>query len=427
MDTLIKWKEKGAARKPLIIHGARQVGKTYTINEFGRLYYTSVVYVNFETNRTVASYFEGDISPERIIRYLEASFETEILPEKTLIIFDEIQLCERALTSLKYFCEMANEYHIISAGSLLGVAINREKYSFPVGKIEMKTLYPLDFEEFLWAIGKDRLCFEIKNSYETDTALPENLHTMALELYKIYLIVGGMPSSVVEYAKKGKLISVSDIQNDILNSYISDMAKYATNTESVKIRAAYNSIPTQLAKENKKFQYKLVQKGSTATIFGVAIDWLNASGIVLKCTKIEHGFMPLTAYQDFSSFKLYMSDVGLLTVKSGISQQMILSPIDTNNTFSGAITENYVAQALQTNGYNLYYWESKSIAEIDFVIQKDNLIIPIEVKAGTNTRSRSLAVYLSKYKTDYAIRISAKNFGFENGIKSVPLYSVFLI
>lgn len=427
MDKLIKWKEKGADRKPLILNGARQVGKTYIINEFGLEYYKNVVYVNFETNRSVASFFDDDISPERIVRFLESSYKAQIIPEQTLIIFDEIQACERALTSLKYFCEQANEYHIIAAGSLLGVAINREKYSFPVGKVEIQTLYPLDFEEFLWAVDRNKLSLEIKNSFEMNTPLPENLHQTALELYKIYLIIGGMPASVLEYIKRGKLIMVSDIQNDILDSYISDMAKYATNTESVKIRAAYNSIPTQLAKENKKFQYKLVQKGSTATIFGVAIDWLSASGIVLKCTKIEHGFMPLAAYQDFSSFKLYMSDVGLLTVKSGISQQMILSPIEANNTFSGAIAENYVAQALQSNGYNLYYWESKSIAEIDFVIQKDNLIIPVEVKAGINTRSKSLSVYLSKYKTDYAIRVSAKNFGFENGIKSVPLYSVFLI
>lgn len=427
MDKLIKWKSKESDRMPLIMHGARQVGKTFIIREFGKRFYKNTIYVNFETNLLASSYFENDISPERIIRYLEAAFNEAIIPGETLIIFDEIQVSERALTSLKYFYEEASEYHIVAAGSLLGVAINREKYSFPVGKVDSVTLYPLDFEEFLWALGKEMLSGEITNSFNKNEHLPEVLHIQALELYKLYLIIGGMPAPVRKYQETGKLIEIADIQNRILNDYIADMSKYATNTESVKIRSAYNSIPSQLAKDNKKFQYKIVGKGGSASMFGVAIDWLSFSGVVMKCQKIEHALMPIAVYADLSSFKLYMGDVGLLTMKSGLAYQTILSSFDIDNTFLGALTENYVAEALATKGYNLFYWESKSSAEVDFILQKEDKIIPIEVKAGIHTRSKSLSVFIEKYKVEYSIRISAKNFGFENNIKSVPLYAVYNI
>ncbi|MBF0316271.1 MAG: ATP-binding protein [Oligoflexia bacterium] len=425
-STLLQWKaKKNQERMPLVLGGARQVGKTYILNQFGKENYKNIVYVNFEANLVAASYFEQDISPKRVLQLLEVHFETEIIPGETLVIFDEIQLCERALTSLKYFCEDANQYHVVAAGSLLGVAINREKYSFPVGKVEIQNLFPLDFEEFLWAVEKKQLADEIINSYLNNSPLPEVLHLLALDLYKSYLIVGGMPAVILEYVQNFKISNVPNIQSNILNAYVADMAKYASNSESVKIRAAYNSIPAQLAKENKKFQYKVVQKGGTASLFGVAIDWLTFSGVVLKCHKIEHAYMPPSAYCDLSSFKLYMGDVGLLITKSAIAQQAILSPIESGNTFLGAIAENYVAQALHTNGHTLYYWESDHLAEVDFVIQKEEKIIPVEVKAGSNIRSRSLSVYCSKYSPEYAIRISSKNFGLENKIKSVPLYAVF--
>ena len=298
MDKLVAWKNKSTGRQPLILHGARQVGKTYLLNQFGREQYRNIVYVNFETNTSVASYFEGDISPTRILRLLEATFETSIKPGETLVIFDEIQACERALTSLKYFSEEAGDYHIVAAGSLLGVAINREKYSFPVGKVEMLMLNPLDFEEFLWACGRETLAGEIREAFIHDAPLPEGLHNTALELYQTYLVVGGMPGILAGYLQNSSFIGVDDTQNELLNAYISDMAKYASPSESVKIRAAYNSIPAQLAKENRKFQYKTVQKGGTAALFGVAIDWLSFAGVVLKCTKVEQGFLPLAAYQD---------------------------------------------------------------------------------------------------------------------------------
>ena len=414
-------------RMPLLVYGARQVGKTHALREFGDKQYKNVAYVNLETNMTVSSYFGDNIEPERIIRFLETEINERIIPGDTLIIFDEIQSCERALTSLKYFNEKTPEYHIACAGSLLGVAVNREKYSFPVGNVDSMTLFPLDFEEFLWALGERQLCEHIKASFEADEALPAALHEKALDLYRLYLIIGGMPRAVLEYTQTKSLIPVPEIQNKIINDYIADMAKYASNSESVKIRAAYNSIPVQLAKDNRKFQYKLAQKGGTATIFGAAIDWLQFAGIVLKCARVEQGYMPVSVYNDLSSFKLYMGDVGLLTMKSGISQQAVLSAGEIDNIFLGAISENYVAQCLAAKHYGLYYWSSDGVAEIDFVIQKGNDIVPVEVKTGVRTRSKSLSVFAEKYKPAYSIRISSKNFGFENNIKSVPLYAAFCL
>ncbi len=427
MQKLIEWKSRGEKRMPLILHGARQVGKTYIINEFGRVNYQDVIYVNFEINLNIARDFDTNITPEYLLNSLEAHFNRKIIPGETLIFFDEIQSCERALTSLKYFCENAPEYHVIAAGSLLGVAVNREKYSFPVGKADLLTLYPLDFEEFLWALEMDKLLEEIKQCYKNNTSISELLHQTALDLYKNYLIVGGMPAAVSAYLRERRLIDAGEVQDRILNAYIADMAKYASTSETAKIMAAFNSIPAQLAKDNRKFQYKVVQQGGTASIFGASIDWLCAAGVVVKCNKIEHAFMPPAVYQNFASFKLYMGDTGLLTLKSGISTHNILNSIEVNNTFVGAIAENYTAVSLQTNGYILYYWESGSQAEIDFVIQNDDKIIPIEVKAGTHTRSRSLPVFKAQYAPPYAIRVSARNFGYENGIKSVPLYAVFCI
>jgi len=423
---LLAWKNK-PNRMPLLLYGARQVGKTHVLREFGGECYKNTAYINFETNMTVSSYFGENIEPGRIVRFLETEANARITPGDTLVIFDEIQSCERALTSLKYFNEETPEYHIACAGSLLGVALNRDRYSFPVGNVDSLLMLPLDFEEFLWALGEDKLCGHIKTSFDSDEALPAALHEKALDLYRLYLIVGGMPKPIIEYAQAKSLISVPETQNKIINDYISDMAKYASSSESVKIRAAYNSIPVQLAKDNKKFQYRLAQKGGTAAIFGAAIDWLQFAGIVLKCARIEHGYMPLSVYNDLASFKLYMGDVGLLTMKSGISQQTVLASGEIHNVFLGSVSENYVAQCLAAKGYDLYYWTSDGVAELDFVIQKDNDIIPIEVKTGTTTKSKSLNMFAEKYRPPYSIRVSSKHFGFENNIKSVPLYAVFCI
>ncbi|MCL2079496.1 MAG: ATP-binding protein [Oscillospiraceae bacterium] len=412
---------------PLLVYGARQVGKTHIIREFGARHYKNVAEFNMETNRTVRTYFEGNIEPERIIRFLETELRERIVPGETLMFFDEVQSCPRALTAMKYFNENTPEHHIACAGSLLGVAINRDELSFPVGNVDSLTMFPLDFEEFLWSQNEGMLCEEIKKSFEANEALPASLHEKALDFYRIYLIVGGMPMPILTYTKSGSLIPVPDVQNRILNDYIADMSKYAENAESVKIRAAYNSIPAQLAKDNKKFQYKLTQRGGTSAIFGPAIDWLNFAGIVLKCVKLEHALMPISVYQDSSSFKIYMSDVGLLTMKSGISQQVILAAGNMENTFLGAITENYIAQVFSAKHYGLFYWTTDGQAEVDFVLQKGNDIIPVEVKTGKRTKSKSLSIFTEKYKPAYIIRISGKNFGFENNIKSVPLYAAFCI
>ncbi|MCL2042274.1 MAG: ATP-binding protein [Bacteroidales bacterium] len=426
LDLLVEWKNSDE-RKPLILNGARQVGKTYILEQFGAEHFENVVYLNMEIEGAVRDFIEKELSPRKIIQFIESTKKQEITPDKTLIFFDEIQACERALTSLKYFCEQTPEYHIAAAGSLLGVAINREKYSFPVGKVNEFYMYPFDFEEFLWALGYEKLAEEIKNHYAHDEAMPDALHNVALELYQQYFIVGGMPAAVKSFIKTDSFLKVQIVQNDILNEYIADMAKYADAATSVKIRACYDSIPAQLAKENTKFQYKVVQRGGTATIFGEAIEWLNQANITLKCQRLEHGFIPINAYMDLINFKLYMGDIGILTLRSEIPLQTILSPIETDNTFLGAMTENYVAQCFKAKKYRLAYWQSEGKAEIDFVLQIDGKVVPIEVKKGRRNRSKSLGVFMEKYKSEYAIRISKKNFGFENKVKSVPLYAVFCI
>lgn len=422
---LQRWKEERAGRMPLIVNGARQVGKTYVLRKFGEEYFKNVVYINLETNQSVASYFEDNISPERLIRYLEMATGEKISPEETLIIFDEIQACERALTALKYFCEEPPEYHIVAAGSLLGVAINRQNYSFPVGKIKTITLYPFDFEEYLWARGQDLLCDEIRAAYSRIQPLPDALHRMAIELYREYLVVGGMPACINAFLKRKSFLDVPGVQSGILDNYIADMTKYASNTDSVKIRACYQSIPAQLAKENKKFQYKVVQRGGTATIFGASIEWLNLAGVVLKCQRLSQAYEPISVYADLTVFKLYMGDVGLLVMKAGMSQQTILS--GEGNLFMGAVAENYVAQQLVAKDYDLYYWESGGKAALDFVLQKGSDIVGIEVKAGEHVRSRSLNVFVNAYKPAYSIRFSLKNFGSDEKVNYVPLYAVFCV
>ena len=426
LNFLIDWKNSND-RKPLILNGARQVGKTYILEEFGNKYFQNVIYLNMEIESALCNFLENELSPKKIIQFIESVKLQEIIPQKTLIFFDEIQACEKALTSLKYFCEQAPEYYVVSAGSLLGVAINREKYSFPVGKVNELCMYPLDFEEFLWALGYNKLSEEIKNHYTNNETMPQALHNTALEIFQKYFIVGGMPAAVNAYIKTNSFLKVQTIQNEINNELIVYMTKYVNATTGTKIRACYDSIPVQLAKENTKFQYKVVQRGGTATIFGEAIEWLNLANIALKCQRLEHGFVPINAYMDLINFKLYMGDIGILTLRSEIPLQIILSSIETDNTFLGAMTENYVAQCFKSKKYRLAYWQSEGKAEVDFVLQIDGKVVPIEVKKGRRSRSKSLSVFMEKYKLEYAIRISKKNFGFENNIKSVPLYAVFCI
>lgn len=425
-DSLIEWKDS-LDRKPLIINGARQVGKTYIIEQFGKEHFENTIHLNMEIEVALSGFLDNELSPKKIVQYIEAVKGVEFKTGKTLIFFDEIQSCERAITALKYFCEQTPEYHVVAAGSLLGVALNRKKYSFPVGKVDEMNMFPLDFEEFLWAMNRQQLAEEIKSHYSINKPMPEPLHQAALELYQKYFIIGGMPAAIASFISTESYIKVQTVQNNIFNEYIADMAKYADASTSIKIRACYNSIPAQLAKENSKFQYKIVQRGGTANIFGESIEWLIFAGIALKCQRLEHGQIPINVYVDLINFKLYFGDIGILTLRSEMPLQTILSTIEEENTFLGAMTENYVAQVLTAKGYKLLYWQSEGKAEVDFVIQIEGSVVPIEVKKGYRTRSRSLSVFISKYKTDYSIRISKKNFGFENNIKSVPLYAAFCI
>lgn len=422
---LIIWKGK-KNKKPLVIQGARQIGKTYIIKKFGRENYDNVIYVNFEINLEIKSIINENINPEYIINKLELFFGEKILENKTLIVFDEIQCSERALTSLKYFCEDAPKIDIIAAGSLLGVAINREKYSFPVGKVQMINMYPLSFKEFLLALKQENLIEEITRCFNENTVMSKILHEKCLELYRSYLIVGGMPEVLKNYFEEKKLLAAKDIKDEILESYRKDMTKYATSSESNKILGAFNSIPVQLAKENKKFQYKIIQKGGTASIFGESILWLNNSGLINQVFKTNSN-IPLEIHKDISSFKLYLNDVGLLISLGKYPLHQIDLKDEIGMMSIGSVTENYVANELRINNYDRYYWESDGIAEIDFLLQKDFDIIPIEVKSNTNIKSRSLNEYIKKYNPKYSIRISIRNFGFENNIKSVPLYAVFCI
>ncbi len=422
---LIKWKDS-KNRKPLIIHGARQVGKTYIVKKFGKKYYDNLIYVNFETNKEICEQIGESIDVEYIINKLELFYGEKIVPEKTLIFFDEIQANERALTSLKYFCEDAPEYHIIAAGSLLGIAINREDYSFPVGKVQMMNMYALSFKEFLIALRRENLICEIEKHFDNNERMDKDIHELCLKLYRSYLVVGGMPEVVKMYMDEGKVISTLDVQAEILASYERDMTKYADNSLSNRIISAFDSIPVQLAKDNQKFQYKVISKGGTSSIFGEAILWLKNSGIVNQVYK-ANAEMPLEMHKDLSSFKLYMSDVGLFVNKARYPLYQIDLSEPPTMISMGPLTEHYVANELRIKGYELYYWESDGLAELDFMIQKDMDIVPIEVKSSVHTKSRSLDLYMKKYNPKYAVRISEKNFGFENGIKSVPVYAVFCI
>lgn len=426
MRFLEDWRDS-AHRKPLILQGARQVGKTYSVLEFGRTHYENVAYFNFETNPKLNTLFEENISPDYLIPLLSHIAGQTIVKEKTLIVLDEVQLCERALTSLKYFCENAPEYHIIVAGSLLGVAVNRARFSFPVGKVDMKTLYPMDMEEFMLALGEEELVERVKECFRTNTPMPAVLHDAAMKLYRQYLVIGGMPECVMQYVQTKDHILVRHTQDTILASYLNDMSKYNNLNEIKKTRLAYDNITVQLSKKNTRFQYKLMKKGGRASEFENAIEWLCLSGIVSQVYKAEQIKKPLENYRDIDAFKIYVSDLGLLCAKKDLVANDVLYMVEELNDFKGGMVENYVNVQLTANGYSTYYWESERGAEIDFVIQRDGELIPIEVKSADNTKAKSLKVYMDTYKPAYAIKLSAKNFGFEDNKKIVPLYAAFCI
>lgn len=426
MKYLTEWKNS-PNRKPLILQGARQVGKTFSILQFGREQYENVAYFNFESDPLLSKTFAEKIDPGYLIPILSRISNQTIIREKTLIILDEIQLCERALTSLKYFCENAPDYHVIAAGSLLGVAVNREKYSFPVGKVDMKTLYPMDMEEFLLAFGEKELVGQIRICFENDSPMPFALHDAALGYYRQYLVVGGMPDCVDKYLETKDFILVRHLQDMILASYLNDMSKYNNQNEIKKTRLVYDNLTVQLSKKNTRFQYKLVKSGARAAEFENAIEWLVLSGIVTRIHRVENPKKPLEDNRDIDSFKAYVSDVGLLCAKKDIVANDVLFLSEELDDFKGGMVENYVCIQLAANGFKSYYWMSDRGAEVDFLIQRDGKIIPIEVKSADNTRAKSLGIYMGTHKPAYAMKLSTKNFGYEEGKKTIPLYASFCI
>ena len=426
MQDFLGWKN-GPYRKPLVVQGARQVGKTYSILEFGRSHYENVAYLNFETSPSLVKSFDESLEPDYLVPILSRLAGQTIVREKTLLVLDEIQLCERALTALKYFCENAPDYHVIAAGSLLGVAVNRERYSFPVGKVDLLTLYPMDFEEFLMARGDEDLVDRIRTCFQQNTQMPQVLHDAAMQAYRQYLVVGGMPEGVVKFKETKDYILIRHTQKTILASYLHDMSKYNQNNEIKKTRLVYDNITVQLSKKNTRFQYKLVKKGGRASEFENAIEWLVLSSIVTRIYQVEQARKPLENYRDIDSFKIYVSDVGLLCAKKDIIAEDILYLSDELDDFKGGMTENYVCCQLAANKYTCYYWFSPRGAEVDFIIQREGKIIPVEVKSADNTRAKSLGIYLETYKPSYAIKLSGRNFGQENGVKTIPLYAAFCL
>lgn len=424
-ENLLDWKQS-TNRKPLILQGARQVGKTYIVNVFGDNEYSNVVYCNFEKEKSLSALF-ADLVPKKIIEKISNIKKKEILKEHTLIIFDEIQACPEALTSLKYFCEEANEYHIIALGSLLGVAVNRENHSFPVGKVNILTMYPLNFEEFLLANNEEFLLNEIKRCYGENNPLDLPFHEKALNLYRQYLYVGGMPEVVQCFIDTNNSDLVRLAQQTILESYFNDMSKYNSEIEIAKTRIVYKNLSTQLSKENKKFKYSDIKSGSRASQFQHAIEWICLAGIGTQLFRLDTIKLPLESYKSCSDFKFYMNDVGLCGASQDVLYNDIIFENPLLNDFKGGLTENYVDNQLATNNLKRYYWTSNSDAEIDFITRLNEDIIPIEVKSSDNTRSKSLNSYVTTNKPTYSIRVSTKNFGFENNIKSIPLYAVFCI
>jgi predicted AAA+ superfamily ATPase len=423
---LENWKQS-PIRLPLILQGARQTGKTWSLLAFGRDNYENTAYLNFETDPRLSLAFEESLDPQTLIPQLSRLAGETIVKEKTLVILDEIQLCEKAVSSLKYFAEQAPEYHIAAAGSLLGVALNRTQFSFPVGKVEIKTLYPMNMEEFLLAMGEAELAARIRECYGNNTPLPAVLHDAALSRYRQYLAVGGMPDCVKKYQETGDTQLVRHTQDMILASYINDMSKYNSAAEIKKVHQVYDNITVQLSRENTRFKYKLVASGGRAAAFEDAIEWLRLAGLIHRVYCVDQPMKPLENYRNIDNFKIYLSDTGLLLAKKDLAADDILFNSPELNDFKGGLTENYVLSQLIANEHRAYYWASRRSAEVDFIVQLDRALIPIEVKSAENNKSKSLDVYMNAYQPDYAIRMSAKNFGFKNKKKAVPLYAAFCL
>ena len=416
---LITWKNS-KIRKPLIIQGARQVGKTWLMKEFGNQEFQYVAYLNFEGSSRLREIFTSDFNIERIIAVIEIEVKQKIDPQNTLLIFDEIQEAEKGLTALKYFYEQAPEYHIVAAGSLLGISTQKNN-SFPVGKVDFMSLFPMSFIEFLDNIGEGQLANHLQNK---NWELIAFFHEKLVEILRLYYFVGGMPEVVLNYIENKNLETVRLIQKKILAGYENDFAKHAPNEIMPRIRLVWNSLISQLAKENRKFFYGQIRKGGRAKDFETAINWLVDAGLVLKVNRIEKPTLPLNAYSDFDAFKLFLLDIGLLNATADLDQRILLEKNNILTEFKGALTEQFVCQQLKIKK-ELYYWTaSNATAEIDFVLQSQNEIIPIEVKAEENLKSKSLKVYVEKYEPKTAIKTSMSKYRQEDWLTNIPLYGI---
>lgn len=419
---LLVWKEK-ENRKPLILKGVRQCGKTYLLKDFGNRYYDNVAYFNFEETDSLISVFEKDYDTKRIILELELFLGKSIKPGATLIILDEIQECGRALTAMKYFCENAPEYHIVCAGSLLGIALQKQ-LSFPVGKVDFLTLYPMSFSEFLRACGSETLADYVENFKKGDT-VPEPIGDKLTTFLRQYYITGGMPEVVSTWQKTNNIEEVERVQQNIINSYELDFAKHAPTKDFPKLTAIWRSIPEQLAKENTKFIFSHVKKGWRSKDLEDALEWLIAAGLVYKVCKIEKPFIPLSSYADDTSFKLYMADIGILRKLSKLPYEVILDATPNYKEFKGSLTENYVlCELVKSVDETLYYWSSGNTAEVDFILQSGPEIVPVEVKSERNVKARSLAEYRKKYTPKYSVKTSMKNETNGEEVLNIPLYLI---
>lgn len=420
-NLLLDWKNN-PNKKPLIIQGARQVGKTWLMKEFGKNEYQQTAYFNFETNKTLHSIFKSGIDTEKIISLLSLVGGYTIDPHNSLIILDEIQACPEAITTLKYFQENYPEYNIFAAGSLLGVAIHGG-VSFPVGKVDFLTVYPLDFHEFLDAAGQSQLLKAIESG---DTIAAEVFNDQLIELLKQYYLVGGMPEAVSAFIKDYNYNHVRQIQNNILIAYENDFSKHAQVSQLPRIRLVWQSIVGQLAKENSKFIYSILRKGSRAKEFELAIEWLKDAGLIHKVIRVKKPGLPINAYADWADFKIYMNDIGLMCALGDLTAEIILSGNELFKEFKGTISEQFVLQQLLVKGYRPYYWAPEnSQAEIDFLIQRENQIVPIEVKSAENLKSRSLRSYYDKYQPSLCIRTSLADFKAQDWMQNIPLYFLY--
>lgn len=421
MEKLYKWKES-RRRKPLIIEGARQVGKTWLMKEFGSKAYADTVYINFDSNSRMAELFASDLNIDRLVMGIEIYAGRKIIPDSTLLIFDEVQEVPRALASLKYFYEDAPQYHIVCAGSLLGIALH-EGTSFPVGKVDFLSLYPLSFREFLMATAGERFAELLdQRDYQMVNAFKQTY----IDALKQYYFVGGMPEAVQSFAEEKDFNEVREIQRRILAAYEQDFSKHAPIEIVPKIRMVWNSIPSQLAKENKKFIYSLVREGGRAKDYETAIMWLCDCGLVHRVSRVNAAGIPLKAYEDFRAFKLFIVDVGLLSCMAGLRQRTLLDGNDLFAEFKGALTEQYVCQQLKTvDGLRIYYYTNdRGSCKIDFVVDNGDQVIPVEVKAEVNLKAKSLKTYREKFNPKISVRTSMADYKKEDWLVNLPLYAV---